>query len=84
MRKKSVGEAVAEHRQAAERLGLGRFVLEHVPVLGEPTVLDADDVGGDPGGGPAIAGEAPVRDHVIALCDDELVLVFQRAGQPLV
>ena len=50
-------------------------------MLSEPAVLDANDVGGNPGGGSAIPGEAPVRDHVIALCDDELVLVFQRAGQ---
>ena len=32
-------------------------------MLGEPAVLDADDVGGDPGSGSAIAGEAPARDH---------------------
>jgi hypothetical protein len=50
-------------------------------MLGEPAVLDADNVGGDPRGGTSIAGEAPVRDHVIAFGDDELVFVFQRVGQ---
>jgi hypothetical protein len=30
-------------------------------VLGELAVFDANDVGGDPGGGSAIAGEGPVR-----------------------
>jgi hypothetical protein len=30
-------------------------------VLGEITVFDASDVGGDSGGGSAIAGEEPVR-----------------------
>jgi hypothetical protein len=47
-------------------------------MLGELAVFDADDVGGDPGGGPPIAGEPAMRDHVVALGDDELVLVFQR------
>ena len=79
--RRSVGEPVAEHRKAAERLGLGRLVLEHVPVLGQPAVLDADDVGSDPGGGSAISREAAVCDHVVALGDDQLVLVFQRDGQ---
>ena len=30
-------------------------------MLGELAVFDANDVGGDPGGGSAIAGEGPVR-----------------------
>ena len=46
----SSGETIAEHRQAALGLGASGFVLEDVPVLGEPSVLDADDVGGDPCG----------------------------------
>src|SRR5437899_12427279 len=78
--RRSVGEPVAEHRKAAERLGLGRLVLEHVPVLGQPAVLDADDVGSDPGGGSAISREAAVCDHVVALGDDQLVLVFSVTG----
>ena len=44
-----------EHRQTAHGLGGGRFVLGDVPVLGEQAVLEADDVGGDPGGGAAVA-----------------------------
>ena len=50
-------------------------------MLGQPAVLDADDVGSDPGSGSAMAGEAAVCDHVVALGDDQLVLVFQRDGQ---
>ena len=75
MTTRSVGEAVAEHRQPADGLGLGRLVLQDVPVLGELAVLDADDVGGDPGRGAPIAGEPAMRDHVVALGHDELVLV---------
>src|SRR6516225_9963375 len=77
----SFGEAVAEHRQAAHGLGLRRLVLEHVPMLGELAILDAQDVGCDPGSRPATAGKAPMRDHIIALGDDELVFVSQRVGQ---
>ena len=49
-------------------LGLGRLVLKHVPMLGELAILDADDVSGDPGRGPAM------RDHVVTLGNDELVV----------
>jgi hypothetical protein len=44
-------------------------------------VLDAKNVGGNPGWGPAMAGEPAMRDHIVALGDDELVLVFQRVRQ---
>src|ERR1700733_570732 len=53
-------EAIAEHRQSANRFSLGRFVLKDVPVLGELAVLDADDVSGNPGRGAAVAREATV------------------------
>src|SRR6476646_5977828 len=45
----SGSEAVAKHRQAALRFGFGRLVLQNVPVLGETTVLDPDNIRGDPG-----------------------------------
>jgi hypothetical protein len=64
------GKTVAEHRQPANGLGLGRLILEDVPVLGELAILDADNVGRDPCGGTAGTGEAPTRDHKIALSDD--------------
>jgi hypothetical protein len=47
-------------------------------VLGEPAVLDADDVSGNPGRGAAVAGEATVGDDEIALGHDQLVFVAQR------
>jgi hypothetical protein len=37
----SIGKAVAEHRLPAGGLGFGRFVLQHVPVLGDLAVFDA-------------------------------------------
>src|SRR5277367_1484288 len=74
----SPGECVAEHGKAADRFGLGRLVLQNVPMLSKKTVFEPDNVGGDPGGGPAHPSEAAMRYDVIALCDDELVLIVQR------
>jgi len=45
----SEGEAVAEHRRPAYRFGFRCFVLEHIPVLGELVVLNAVNVGSNPG-----------------------------------
>ena len=47
-------------------------------MFGELAVLEANDIGGNPGGGTAIAGEAPMRDDIVALGHDQLVLVAQR------
>src|ERR1700677_5364913 len=74
----SPGEYVAEHRKAAHGFGLGRLVLQNVPMLFEKTVFEPDDVGGDPGGGPSHPREAAMRYDVITFCDDELVLILQR------
>jgi hypothetical protein len=45
----------------ADGLGLGRLVLRHVPALGELAVLNANDVGGDPGGGSPLPEKGPAR-----------------------
>jgi hypothetical protein len=50
------GKALAEHRQPANRLSAGCLVLQNVPMFGELAVLETDDIGGDPGGGTAVAG----------------------------
>src|ERR1700677_2414704 len=77
----SFGEGVAEHGKAADRFGLGRLVLQHVPMLFENTVFEPDNVGCDPGGGPSHSREAAMRYDVIAFCDDELVFVIKRLGR---
>src|SRR5271163_2611201 len=66
---RSGGEAIAEHRQAADGLGLRRLVLDDVPVFGELAVLEADDIGGDPRRREAVAGEPAVCDHPVAVGD---------------
>src|ERR1700675_900877 len=77
----SVWKALAEHRQSADRLGPGRLVLQNVPMFGELAVLETDDIGGNPGGWTAIAGKASVRNDIVALGHDQLVLVAQRLGR---
>src|SRR2546425_218635 len=72
---------VAQHRSPAFRFGFGRLVLQHVPMLGEATVLDPDHVGRYPRDGTAGVREAPVDNDVVALRHDELVFVAQGIGR---
>jgi len=76
----SFGEVIAKHRQSADGLVLGRLVLENIPMLGELAVLDANNVGRDPSRGPAMAGEPPVGDHIVALGE---AYPFGEAGEAL-
>ncbi len=46
-------------------------------MFGQHAVLDPDDVGGDPVGLIATAGESTVQDDVVTVGDDELVFVTQ-------
>jgi len=48
-----------EHRQPALGFFPGGFVLDDIPVLGEQTVFDPDDVGCYPAGGLPDIGESP-------------------------
>ena len=74
----SLGECVAEHGEAADRFGLGRLILQNVPMLFEKAAFEPDNVGGDPGSGPSHPREAAMRYDMVAFCDDDLVLVVQR------
>jgi hypothetical protein len=74
-------EAVAEHGQSALRLGFRRLVLEYVPMLGQRAVLDPHHVGGHPRRGPSVTRKAAVDDDVVALRQNETVLVAQAVGK---
>jgi hypothetical protein len=63
----SVRKTVAEHREAALRLGLRRFVLKHFLMLGELAVFEADDVSCDPGRWSSVPGETAMCHDIIAL-----------------
>jgi hypothetical protein len=51
-------------------------------MLFKNTVFEADNIGGDPGGGPSHPSEAAMRYDVITFCNDELVLQMFRCGPP--
>jgi hypothetical protein len=74
-------KAFAEDGKPPLRLGPRCFHLGHIAVLGQLAVLEADDVGSDPGRRPAISGKAAMRDDVIILRENELVLIAQRRRQ---
>jgi hypothetical protein len=68
----------AKHRPAALRLCVGRFVLQHVPMLRKQTISDAYDVGCDPAAGSSMTREPSVDDHDLLFGDDCTVFVSQR------
>jgi hypothetical protein len=65
----------SEHRQTALRLGLGRLVLQNVPVFGEQAASHADDIGGDPILRFSSVHKSAVDDHAIAFGDDGAPLI---------
>ena len=71
--------------EAADGLCLCGLVLQNIPVLGQKTVFESDNVGRNPGRGPSDSRETAVQDDIVAFCDNELVFVAQhirrRKGQ---
>src|SRR6202051_4146560 len=74
-------KTITEHRQPADRLRFSRLVLQDIPMFSELAVLKTHDIGSDPGCRTALAGEASVRNDIVAFGHDKLVLVTQRVGQ---
>src|SRR5271154_6813968 len=60
-------ERLAKHREATLGLFPSCFVLNHVPMLRKNSVLNSENVRGDPIDGLTEAGESAVHDHHIAL-----------------
>src|SRR5271163_4192501 len=75
--KSSGGKRRTKHRQAALRRVLGCFVLDHVPVLGQLAVFEAQDVDHNPVRRLSDAREAAVEQNVIAVGDEKPVLVTE-------
>ena len=71
-----VWKLVPEHRKTTFRVRFGRLVFDHIPMLHENATVDPDNIGGDPVSGKAVSGKTSVGDHVIALSNDQSVLVF--------
>ena len=58
---------VAKHREAAFGLFPSGFVLNHVPMLNENSILDSKNVRGDPIDRLAKAGESAMHDDEISV-----------------
>src|SRR6266436_5804728 len=74
--KSSGGKRIAEHGQPAPRLLAGGLILDHVPVLRQQSVLDANNVEHDPFRGQAKATKPAMQHHHVALRHDQTVLIF--------
>src|SRR6266403_2346232 len=74
----SLAKLVAKHGKAALGLLAGGFVLNHIPMLYEDSILYSKNVGCDPVHGLSEARKSPVHDHEISLSHDGSRFVFQR------
>jgi two-component system KDP operon response regulator KdpE len=74
-------EAVAEHGSPAPRFLLGRFVLQHVPVLAEDAIGDPQDIDGDPIARASRSGEAAVNHGEFFVGKDQSWFVSQPRGR---
>ncbi len=77
------GKLVAEHGKAALRRLAPCFVLDHVPVLGQNSILDANDVRYNPVDRLPNARISPVHDYKISVGDNRSVLILQRRRDTL-
>src|SRR5882724_11399071 len=77
------GKRRTEHRQLALRLLLGRLVLNYIPMLDEDAVLHPHNVSGNRVHRQTHTTESPVKNHKIALRNDQTRFVFQRCGDAL-
>jgi hypothetical protein len=64
-------------------LRFGHFILDNVPVLREESVLDADNICGNPVYRSTEAAESAVYDHEVSLGYDCARLVLQRTRKAL-
>src|ERR1700728_3040117 len=79
----SLGKLVPEHWFAALGLLTRRLVLDHVPVLDQDFVLDANNVRCNPVHGQAKVGKSSMHDHEISLGHDRSCFVLERCRKAL-
>ena len=75
----SVGrECSSEHGPLADRLFFGRFILNDVPMLDKDSVLNADNVCGNPIDRSTETAKSSVHDHDVSLSQERSRFVLQR------
>src|ERR1700720_3658139 len=67
-----------EHRSFTFRLFFGGFVLNHVPMLDKDSVLNAQNICGNPINRSTETAKSPVHDHEVCLSHDRSGFVLQR------
>src|SRR5580700_11309450 len=76
-------ESFSEHGSLASGLFFRRFILNHIPVIDQNAVLDADDVCSNPVHWGAKVRKSPVHDHDVSLGHDRSRFVLQRCRDAL-
>src|SRR6266699_2627669 len=71
-------ECSSEHGPLAYGLFFRRFILNDVPMLDKDSVLNAQNICGNPIHGSTETAKAPVDDHEVSLSHDHSRFVFQR------
>ena len=71
-------ETCPEHGGFAFRLFFGGFILNDVLMLDEDSVLNADNIGGDPIQGSTETAKSPVDDYEVSLSQERSGFVLQR------
>src|SRR5580704_10008957 len=71
-------KTLSEHGGAAFRLLFCGLVLNDIPMLNKDSVLNAQNICGDPIHGSTKAGESPVHDHEVPVGHDRSGFVLQR------
>jgi hypothetical protein len=74
----SLAKLVAKHAKAALGGCTRSLVLDHIPVLDQNAVLDAENVRGNPIHRSTETAKSPVHDHEVSLGQDRSGFVLQR------
>src|SRR5260370_36274026 len=71
-------ESLSEHRSATFRLFSCGLILNHIPMLDQNAIFDANDVRRNPVHGLSEARKSPVHDNEVSLSNDHSRFVLQR------
>src|SRR5258707_14544856 len=73
----------SEHRSFTLRLFFGRFILNDIPMLDKDSVLNPQNICGNPIHSSTEARKSPVNNHEVTLGDNSSRLVPQRGRKAL-
>ena len=71
-------ESLSEHRSAALRLPFRGLILNYIPMLDEDSVLNAQNISGNPVYRKTNTAKSPVYEPGTILAEGDIVIVLQR------